>query len=245
MAHKKFRPAAWALLVVVALSALMIALGLWQLRRGFAKQALLDHYAHAAEQPAQRIDPGMVAQAGQVERIYVKGHFDDRRQLLLDNQSHDGQPGYHVWTPFVQDDGGLVIVDRGWIARDAASRAQTLAIDAAAREVRGYWRTLPEPGLRLKADNCATAPWPRVVQYPTVADLHCLYGESVAQGLMLMDADAPDGFVRAWQTAPDLQPAKHYGYAAQWFAFTLTLIAIFVKLSFRVPQPRSAESHLT
>ena len=77
-------------------------------------------------------------------------------------------------------------------------------------------------------------------QYPKVDDLHCLYGDFVAQGLMLMDADAADGFVRAWQTAPELQPAKHYGYAAQWFAFTLTLIGIFIKLSFRVAAPTSS-----
>jgi surfeit locus 1 family protein len=239
MARKKFRPAWWAVLVVLALSALMISLGIWQLRRGFDKQALLDRYLQAAQQPAQHIDSGKVAYAGQIERVYVKGRFDTSRQLLLDNQSHDGQPGYHVWTPFVQDDGSTVVIDRGWIPQPAAGDAQRLAVDDAVREVHGYWRSLPEPGLRLEADNCATRPWPRTVQYPTAADLHCLYGEFVPAGLLLMDADAPDGYVRDWHAAPELQPVKHYGYAAQWFAFTLTLIAIFVKLSFRSPKPRS------
>ncbi|WP_028008140.1 SURF1 family protein [Solimonas flava] len=238
MARKKFRPAAWAVLVVIALSALMVSLGVWQLRRGFAKQEMLDRYAHAAQQPAQHIDAGKVAYDGQIERAYVKGHFDGSRQLLLDNQGYDGQPGYHVWTPFVQADGSTVVVDRGWIPRAAAQQPDRYVVAADERQLQGYWRSLPRPGLRLDADNCAAAPWPRVVQYPTVEDLHCLYGEFVAQGLLLMDADAPDGFVREWRTAPELRPAKHYGYAAQWFAFTLTLIAIFVKLSFRVPQPR-------
>ena len=237
MARKKFRPTWWAVVAVVALSALMISLGVWQLRRGFDKQALLDHYAQAAQQTPQHIDSGKVAYPGQIERAFVKGHFDTSRQLLLDNQSHDGQPGYHVWTPFVQDDGSTVVIDRGWTAQPVV--ADALAVGDGAREISGYWRSLPEPGLRLEADNCAALPWPRTVQYPTVADLHCLYGEFVPAGLLLMDAELPDGFVRDWHAAPELQPAKHYGYAAQWFAFTLTLIAIFIKLSFRVPKPRA------
>src|SRR3546814_6637006 len=84
----------------------------------------------------------------------------------------------------------------------------------------------PVPGLRLKTDNCATLPWPRTVQFPTLDDLRCLYGEYIAPGLLLMDPGEPNGFVRDWQTAPELNPVKHYGYAGQWFAFTLTLLVI-------------------
>ncbi|MGH8445012.1 MAG: SURF1 family protein [Solimonas sp.] len=241
MARKKFRPAWWAVLAVVVLSALMIALGIWQLRRGFDKQALLDLYAHAGQQTAQHIDSGKVAYAGQIERGYVKGRFDSGRQLLLDNQSHDGRPGYHVLTPFMQDDGSTVVIDRGWIPQSTAQAPDVLAAPDDLREVHGFWRSMPEPGLRLEVDNCTARPWPRTVQYPTTSDLHCLYGDYVAQGLLLMDADTPDGFVREWQAAPELQPAKHYGYAAQWFAFTLTLIAIFVKLSFRSPNTGAAK----
>ncbi|WP_028081709.1 SURF1 family protein [Solimonas soli] len=235
MTRKKFRPTWWALLLVPTLSALMIALGVWQLRRGFDKQALLDRYAQAAEQAPRHIDAQTVAAHGAIERAVVRGHYDAGRQLLLDNQGYEGQPGYHVWTPFVQTDSSTVLVDRGWIARPQAQTAPALAVGDETRELYGYWRSLPEPGLRLQADNCAVRPWPRVVQYPTAADLQCLYGPSVAAGLLLLDAGAADGYVREWKTAPELQPAKHYGYAAQWFAFTLTLIAIFVKLSFRSP----------
>lgn len=238
MSRRKFQPAAWAVIVVALLSAAMIALGIWQLRRGFAKQALLDRYAQAEQQAPRRLDAGTVAQPARIERAAVRGRFDADRQLLLDNQGHDGQPGYHVWTPLVQDDGSTVLVDRGWIARTPAPTAAALAVSDESRELRGFWRTLPEPGLRLQADNCAARPWPRVVQYPTFEDLRCLYGSAVAPGLLLMEPEAADGYVREWQMAPELQPAKHYGYAAQWFAFTATLLAIFVKLSFRVPPPR-------
>lgn len=239
MAGRTFRPAWWAVLVVIALSALMIALGVWQLRRGWAKEALIERYQQASADSALPIGRDRVAKAGEIERGDAVGRFDGTRQLLFDNQSHDGRPGYHVWTPLLQNDGSIVMVDRGWIAHDAARALTGLDIDATPREVRGFWRALPQPGMRLKTDNCPAQPWPRTVAYPTLNDLRCLYGPAVAPGVLLMAAEAPQGYVRDWQTAPELDPAKHYGYAGQWFAFTLTLLVIFIKLSFRDPSPRS------
>src|SRR3546814_14783780 len=106
------------------------------------------------------------------------GHFDNSRQLLLDNQSHNDTPGYHVWTPLVQDDGSTVIVDRGWIPHDTAQSPEALAVADARVEVRGFWRMPPVPGSRLKTDNCATLPWPRPVQFSTPDDLRVRYGGS-------------------------------------------------------------------
>lgn len=237
MARKKFRPAWWAVIVVALLSALMIALGVWQLQRGFAKRALLDRYQQAGTRTPVALDADRAARRDEVERAIARGRYDGAHQLLLDNQSHDGVPGYDVWTPLLQDDGSTVVVDRGWIPHDTAQVPDALAVPATAVEVRGFWRTPPVPGMRLKTDNCAALPWPRTVQFPTLADLRCLYGARVAPGVLLMDPAEPDGFVRDWQTAPELNPARHYGYAGQWFAFTLTLLVIFFKMSFRVPSP--------
>jgi len=235
VASKKFRPAWWAVIVVALLSALMIALGVWQLQRGFAKQALLDRYQQASVREPMPLAAGDVARRGEIGRALARGRYDGAHQLLLDNQSHDGAPGYHVWTPLRQDDGSTVIVDRGWIAHDTARAPDALVVPDTAVEVRGFWRTPPVPGMRLPTDNCAVLPWPRTVQFPTLDDLRCLYGARIAAGVLLMDPAEPHGFVRDWQTAPELNPAKHYGYAGQWFAFTLTLLVIFVKMSFRVP----------
>lgn len=228
-----FRTRWWMLLLTLALSALMSGLGVWQLQRGHDKQALLDRYARAAGQAPQPLAAQGPAAADTLSRVQVRGHYEPERQLLLDNQGLDGRPGYHVWSALRADDGALIVVDRGWISREQGLSRSGLGLGDAPREVLGYWHVLPRPGLRLKVDNCAEAGWPRVVQYPTLDDLQCLYGEAVAPGLVLLDADAADGFARNWAGAPELNPAKHYGYAAQWFAFTATLIAIFLKLSLR------------
>src|SRR3546814_18233788 len=122
MARKKFRPAWWAVIVVALLSALMSALGVWQLQRGFAKQKLLDRYQQASSVAPVPLSAGHVAREDAIERAVARGHFDNSRHLLLDNQSHHDPPGYPVWTPLVQDAGSKVIVVRGWIPHDTEQR---------------------------------------------------------------------------------------------------------------------------
>ena len=45
--------------------------------------------------------------------------------------------------------------------------------------------------------------------------------------LVLLDPAEPDGYVRSW-APPGFPPMRHIGYAVQWFALALTLLAIYV-----------------
>ncbi len=211
----------------------MAAAGIWQLQRGFAKEELQAQYTAAQASTPRDVTAGSMSYPGQIERASVRGRFDGNRQLLLDNQSHDGRPGYHVLTPLLLLDGGIAIVDRGWIPRPGGSELPNLQVTGDEIQVQGLWRTLPAPAMRLEVDNCADKPWPRLVQFPTIEDLHCLYGEYVAEGILLMDPDMADGYVRQWDRGDSLSPTKNFGYAAQWFAFALTLLGIYIKLNLR------------
>ncbi len=230
-----FKPPWWATLLVLVLAPVMAALGFWQLERGFAKAELQARYAEAGDRDPRDLTAGSVADSMMIERARVRGRYDGQRQLLLDNQSHHGRPGYHVLTPLLRPEGGMILVDRGWIPLPTSGAAADMSVPSEEEvEVEGYWRTLPVPGMRLESQNCdGNMRWPRLVQYPTFADLRCLYGDFVADGLLLLDATLPNGYTRDWQGAPELSPDKNYGYAVQWFAFALTLLAIYIKLNFR------------
>lgn len=233
MSSWSFKPPWWATLSTLVLVACLCGLGTWQLQRGWAKQALLEHYEGAAEADARVLDGDSKGTPAQVERARTQGRYDASRQMLLDNQSHGGRPGYHVVTPLVLADGARIMVDRGWIARADIDNAMADAVPQGDIEVDGLWRALPAPAMRLKVDNCMAGSWPRIVQYPTASELRCLLEAPVADGLLLLSADAPGGYVRQWQESAELTPAKNYGYAAQWFAFALTLFGIYLKLNLR------------
>lgn len=234
MARWRFHPPLWAMLGIVPACAALVALGSWQLHRGAAKQALLARYTAAAAQAPAPLDlrrPAALA----VVRAAVDGTYDSARQLLLDNQSHQQRPGYQVWTPLRLASGELVLVNRGWIALPP-SRGQlpVLTAPAGMQHLTGYWRALPEPGLWLAAPPCRPAQgFPVIVNYPRVAEVSCLLGETVAAGELLLDSQADGGFVREWNFDNGFPPERHYGYAFQWFALAATLFALFIKLNLK------------
>lgn len=222
----------WAWTATALAVALFVALGTWQASRGRTKQALQASLAERTA-PAVTLSAGStVPGAVEVQRAEATGLYAFERQLLQDGQSHDQRPGYHVWTPLQLADGALVLVDRGWVPIDATA----FPAPSGKVTVSGFWRALPEPGLRLAAtQNCPQEPkFPAVVLYPTAAEVQCLLGERVLAGLLLLDPDLPGGYVREW-TDFGFPPQRHYAYAFQWFALALAVAVVFVVVTRKRP----------
>lgn len=233
MAGRRFSPPLWAALLMVPALGLLLSLGTWQLHRGQAKAAMLAHYAHAGEQPAVAFNKQPAASTPL--RVQLSGRYEGGRQLLLDNQSNHSRPGYEVWTPMRLADGTLVLVNRGWIPQSGTRlEPPSPAAPQGEQQISGYWRTLSEPGMRLGEPACAKASkYPQIVNYPKAAELRCILGEPVLDGEILLDAKADGGFVREWNFDNGFPPSRHYGYAAQWYALALTLLAFFIKLNLK------------
>ena len=235
-ARYQFRPPWWALLGTLLLGGLLVTLGNWQYGRGRAKQALLDQHARALQQPARELSAAqLLPPAGQVLRVRVQGVYEPERGVLLDNQSHQRRPGLHVWTPLRLGDGSLLIVDRGWLPLQSAAPAPP---PAGPQIVEGYWRALPQPGMRLGASGVDCAPTPARplrVNFPDAAEARCLFGESLRPGLLELAPEEPGGYLRDWAPAgaEAVPPQRHYAYAAQWWAFAATLVGLFIKLNLR------------
>lgn len=230
---RSFRPPLWAWIVTSLLLAVLLWLGSWQIRRAHDKRGLETSYAEASQGEGVPLDSNIAPPGdGHVIAVSVSGRYVPDRQLLLDNQSERGRPGYHVWTPFRLESGTTVVVDRGWIPLEA--REMPIDVSPEARQIRGLWRALPRPGLRLETRPAgAPAAYPFIVQYPEVADLAILIGENVLPGVLLLGEREADGFVRAWNPAAGFPPSRHYAYAAQWFALAATLLVLFVRINLK------------
>jgi len=228
MTRWSFRLPLWAVLGMVPGMALLISLGTWQLHRGQAREAMLAQYAQAGEQTAVAFNPKQLATMTPL-RVQLSGRYDDQRQLLLDNQSNHQRPGYEVWTPLRMADGTLLLVNRGWIPQSGTrTEPPSPAAPQGEQQISGYWRSLSEPGMRLGEPACAKAS-----KYPQIAEVQCIFSEPVLNGEILLDAKADGGFVREWNFDNGFPPSRHYGYAAQWYALALTLLAFFIKLNLK------------
>ena len=100
-------------LLTIVLIAMLISLGMWQLRRAGEKRVLFDSFAAGTD--ATRVIDLETPRLPRYQHIEAGGHYDQARQILIDNMVNAERAGYFVITPFALADGGWVLVNRGWV----------------------------------------------------------------------------------------------------------------------------------
>lgn len=220
-------------LLTLALAFAFVSLGRWQWERGNARQAQWEGFEQGAEEPLP-LGSRSLADVERFQRVKVSGRYDASRQFLLDNRTHDGQAGYEVLTPFVLSDDRVVLVNRGWVPFTGfRDRLPDVAFSADAPELVGRVDELPVAGLASgRAAPAADAAWPKLTTYPSPEELSAALGRKIEPRIVLLDANAPHGYVRDWHP-PGLSPTRHWSYAFQWWSFAAAIIVIWVVMSVR------------
>ncbi len=222
--------AGWQPYVVgTAFVALFAALGGWQISRGFEKQATRD--ALSATGTYSTYFDG--ADVRPYEQIRATGQFDSEHQFLLDNIPLNNRYGYYVLTPLeLAPDEPLLLVNRGWIEKTVqnpplAELASRIAVDGDRVTVLGKVGSLPRPGMRMGNAIENASRWPSIAVFPEQEDIELVLGRDIQPIVLLMDPDLEDGFARQWVPA-EMGPARHFGYAFQWFAMAAVLSGLLI-----------------
>ena len=214
----------------VILLPLFIGLGFWQLQRAQEKQALGALFE--ARQQAQPAALPALADAPAQELAYrpvqLAGQFDPR-YFLLDNRMQGGRYGNEVVQLFHLAAGGSALVNRGWVAADPARR-QLPDVATPAGELSLSGQVYVPPGEPyLLGEQQLGADWPKRIQAlqmdvlgAELADVDGLFPYSVR-----IDAGEPGALAVAWPVV-NVSPAKHRGYALQWFTMAAALAIIYL-----------------
>ena len=235
----KFRPPLWATLLTLFAVCLFACMSWWQIQRGAYKADIIARQGDT--QKAELLIKSSSELPEYEQHIRVSGVWQADQQVLLDNQTSHEQVGVEVWTPLrMGDDNKLILVNRGWL-KASPYRDQwpdTGSLDNEEVAVSGYWRALPRAGISADDGYCASGEthWPQRLNYPSYALLQCLYQQPLLDGILLLDADAEDGFVREWADF-GVPPQRHYGYAFQWAAMLLTVLFLYVFLNLKRTSP--------
>lgn len=221
----------WSFILLIGIvTAVCIRLGFWQLDRLDQRQAEIEHINARLEVAPANLATPMIAPAYAYRRAAATGEFDPGQQILLENRSLDGQPGFHLITPLRFKRGeGAVLVDRGWIAYEDGIEGQLDNFDVSGLvEVTGIlipsvdqptWDFLADP-ISEDGDPPLTT-WrfltidliQKQVSYP-LAPLILVQTKPLGSG---PDLPQPDPGV-------ELDEGPHLGYAIQWFAFAAIAI---------------------
>lgn len=213
---------------------LFVNLGRWQWSKGDLRAAQATEFAQGAG-TAEPLADRSLEQVPRFQRVSVTGRLDPDHQFLLDNRTNEGRPGYEVLTPLHREGHDTILVDRGWVPF-SGYREKLPDISFAAEgevQITGRVDELPVEGLasgHAAPDEKAT--WPKVTSYPSAMELAQALGRHVESRILLLDANAPNGYVREWQP-PGLTADRHWSYGVQWYAFAVLAVALWLILGFR------------
>lgn len=231
----RFAPRWYWILIVLAVMALFVRLGLWQWQRGEYHRAQREEFTRGDAPPVEATASSL-ERLPRYTRVRVGGTFDATRQFLLENISHAGAPGYEVLTVLTLGDGSHMLVNRGWLPFSGyRDRLPDVSFDpdAAPPFLTGRLSLPPVAGLasgRVPPSNDGA--WPRLASFPTIEQLAASYGAPLVPAMLLLDADAGPGYLRDWQP-PGIPPERNFSYAIQWWSFAALALALFVGLNLK------------
>lgn len=212
--------------------ALLIGLGMWQLKRLAWKEGLIAEIETRAKgAPITLPEAIAAAEDGRdpsYYRVRVEGRFDHAKELYLFAVTDDAV-GWHVITPFTTAEGTVVLVDRGFVPdnlRDPAVRAEGQVEGPVT--VTGLVRVPETQGAFVPDNEIPTNRWfwrdlpgmERAI-YP---------GNAPSLAPFFLEAeksDLPGGWPAGGQTRLEL-PNNHLQYAITWFLLAGALVVIYV-----------------
>lgn len=209
------------------------ALGLWQLQRMHAKQALLDAQGPAVAQALPLAQA--LAAPGALHGVADHGRFLPG-VVLLDNQMRHGRAGVKVYRPFRSDSGSVVLVDLGWRVLPPDRTLPVLDTLPAPLAVRGLLAPPPSAGLALGPAFSETGQPGRWLASRLPADglARALGLAALPERVLRLDPALPIGDERDLDLLPNtLPPQRHLGYAVQWFGLALTVLVVALVLEWR------------
>ena len=229
MKKNKFNPGIKITLFFVFFAILFFYLGIWQIERGNTKTLILNEFQNNMKKEPEYINED----SKKWDRVYVKGKWDDSKQILIDNIINNGIAGYKVLTPLrIDKTNQLILVDRGWIKRskyrEIIPNIEVMEIDEI---VTGILES-PELGLVL-SDNLVSENWPKVSQTKNLEIISEEYDETIYPMILLADPLIKNSLEYIKITPTNMTPIKHYGYSAQWFLMFVVLCLMYVWYGFK------------
>lgn len=237
MAPRRFHHSLPALLATLAVVALCLRLGFWQLDRADTKARWQQQQIERSNSdPLSLSDVLALSEPGNYP-VRVQGQFDNDRVILLDNRVLDRVAGYHVLTPLQTDDGKWVLVNRGWVGRGTDRNVlPDIAPIAGQAQVEGFTYQYSDRTFTLADDDLSMPSWPLRLQKIEIDALAAVLGVELAPFEIRVRPDAAlesgEQMPRIWHD-PVMGPEKHHGYAVQWFAMATAALLFFLITGFR------------
>ena len=222
-ARGRFWVASCATLLLFVLG---LALGQWQLDRAAQKTTLRNAIAESHARP-QLDNEGFLAlrNTGDVvyRRVSLTGRWLSGATVFLDNRAMNERVGFVVVTPLrLEPTGQVVLVQRGWVARNFVDRQALPDIVSPPSMVQIEGVVAPPPSRHFDLGGADDGRIRQNLDPKTYGNALRL---DVVPVSVQQTGDERDGLSRNWPQ-PNVGVDTHYGYAFQWFTLS-GLVALY------------------
>jgi surfeit locus 1 family protein len=199
------------LVLAIAVAALCVRLGFWQLDRLQERRA-----SNARIRAGLEAAPVVLDEAPRLgaapRRASATGTYDVDREVVLFGRAFEGQSGDHLLTPLLLSDGSALLVDRGWVPAGTRSPAREGEV-----EVRGFLLPPDSVGEAMPVAGRVTVVDPDGIDGSLPYELAPVY-------LLLQVQRPPADSLPIPAPLPALSEGPHLSYAIQWFSFAAVAV---------------------
>jgi surfeit locus 1 family protein len=235
---------------MLALMALFMVLGTWQLERLQEKERLIANVTERFNEPPKPFPPSgdwsvFEADGYDYRPVTLTGTYRPQGTVLVFGNLSGAKgevsgPGYWVMTPFTLATGGTVFVNRGFVgeasgpafAQGGPVEQGLISISGVVRDAEAVGSFTPAPDINRHVE------WVRNPQ--RLAALAGELPEPVAPVYVDLPAGPPGSLPQGGETVVEF-PNNHLGYAITWYGFALLvpfLLFFWVRRQ-RAAAPRS------
>lgn len=218
---------------VLAVFPALISLSLWQVDRAKEKIELKKNWQlQQAAEPAE-FDPN--AEYSDNRRVLLTGVYLSDVYWLKENQFHNSVLGYHVIMPFQLESGAVIIVNRGWVRGSASRDFMPEVMTPMAKQNISGILTFPTDSKLIEEVVGDVKIWPHKILEVDLSVMGQQIEGLFHSKILRIDADSPSALIVRWRPI-NISPAKHYGYAVQWFLLAVALLILYVFASTNISQ---------
>jgi surfeit locus 1 family protein len=225
-------------IVVIIAFACLVGLGTWQLERKAWKEALIDTLARRLAAPPAELPPretwaSLDPAQQEFRRVTLSAEFVPGEEALVYAggsalRPDVSGPGYWVFAPARRDDGGIVVLDRGFVPEGRQDPKTRAAGDASGRHAFvGVLRWPEQPGRFAPPGDPGHNLW-FTRDHRAIADAKgwSRFGEVAPFFIAVEGPQPPGGLPRAGPLRANLRN-EHLQYALTWYGLAAVLAIAF------------------
>lgn len=244
--------------LIAALALTFVSLGFWQLRRLEERRsdnARIAENLSAPQQPlAETLEQyGNAPESLIYRRVEVAGRYRPADEFLLTPRANNRQAGHHVVTPLELDDGGAVLVERGWVpfALDTPPVAEAAPPGGRVTVTGILFPTAEAHRYGTSGEGGDAAGAAERLTYLSTVDVDRIQPQIdvtlLPVSILLQEQNPPSQGLPVPAAPPEQSEGSHQSYALQWFFFTALVLGgypLLLRRSWRArqggPQSRGA-----